>query len=71
MAETITVDSGIEGCNVALFVNINPNGGFFTDSGSWGGIARRGKDVAKSCLLYRRDGGGAAYAGMEILRSIR
>lgn len=67
---TITVDSGIEGCNVALFVNINPNGGFLTDSGSWGGIARRGKDVVRGCLLYRRNGGGAAYAGMEILHSI-
>lgn len=35
----------VEWCKVALFVNVNPNGEFTTDSGSWSDIAHRGKYV--------------------------
>ena len=56
---------GLEGCSVALFVNTNPNGGFFTDSGRWPEIAQRGRHVADTCLVYQGIGGGGASAGKE------
>lgn len=56
---------GVERCVVALFVNINPDGGFFTDHGWWPDIANRGKYVADTCLVDDGVGGGAGYAGKE------
>ena len=50
-------------CNVALVVNVNPNGGFFTDSGRWPVIANRGKFVADTCLSDHKIGGGIANTG--------
>ena len=60
---TKTIKIGVGGCSVALFVNINPNGGFCTDHGWWPSIARRGRYVADTCLMDLHVGGGAAYAG--------
>ena len=59
------VETGVEGCIVALFVNINPSGGFFTDNGRWLQIAQRGKYLADTCLLDQNIGGGGAHAGKE------
>ena len=57
---------GVEGCVVALFVNSNPDGGFFTDHWKWPEIANRGMYVARTCLVDDVvGGGGAGLAGKE------
>ncbi len=62
-AEKDTLKIRVGGCTVALFVNINPNGGFYTDHDWWSEIARRGKFVADTCLMGHNIGGGAGVAG--------
>ena len=60
------IETSAAQCNVALLVNVNPNGGFFTDSGRWHNIAQRGKFVANTCLFDHKIGGGVANAGRLI-----
>lgn len=52
-------------CKVALFVNSNPSGGFYTDSGRWSDIALKGKYVADSCKVGLAVAGGAGSTGNE------
>ena len=59
--------SYVERCCIALFVDSNPDGTFFTDTGWWPNIAQRGKYVVDTCLVARRVGGGSTNAGKEAL----
>lgn len=53
-------------CKIALLVRSDPTGGFTTDSGTWVGIARKGKAVLDYCLVQKavpERGGGVGRAG--------
>lgn len=53
-----------EACGrVGLFVDMDPDGGFFTDSGRWYEIALSGQSVADNCKVGRIVAGGAGSAG--------
>ena len=60
------IETSAAQCNVALVVNLNPNGGFSEDTGRWHNIAQRGKFVVDSCLSDQMIGGGIAKAGRLI-----
>lgn len=53
-------------CKIALIVGSNIDGSVGTDSGSWKGVAERGKIVLDYCAMRRiRDPYGHGYGGIS------